>query len=292
MRSRAAVLVLAGILAACDSAPPATVAPTPTRAPDPTPATTTYSLGTNVWYEGLVLHMDLATAVLDSRGGTVDIAFRIENPGEEPSDLDAQMTLVVAGNRIAPTRESQVPTTPAGETALALLSFELQKIESADDGVLEIGADPDHIARVPFGPAGGEAVTFKPIDLKVSGAGSAGDLKITLRRGVLRWDLPDWSQELTADRRALTLTYDATYGGSFSGGLAFTGDNVSLRLPNGKTINTRADGHSQSVELIGAGKTKRGLISRFEIPAGMTGKFGLVVKSGGAQRVIPFTIKG
>jgi len=292
MRNRAAVLVLAGLLAACDSAPPATVAPTPTRAPDPTPATTTYSLGTDVWYEGLVLHMDLATTVLDSRGGTVDIAFRIENPGAEPSDLDARMTLVVAGNRIAPTRESHVPTTPAGETALALLSFELQEIDSADDGVLEIGADPDHIAKVPFGPAGGKAVTFKPIDLKVSGGGSAGDLKITLRRGVVRWDLPDWSQELTADRRALTLTYDATYGGSFAGGLAFTGDNVSLRLPNGKTINTRADGHSQSVELIGAGKTKRGLVSRFEIPAGMTGKFGLVVKSSGTQRIIPFTIKG
>lgn len=292
MRYRAAVLVLAGLLAACDSAPPATVRPTPTRAPDPTPATTTYSLGTDVWYEGLVLHMDLATAVLDSRGGTVDIAFRIENSGKEPSDLDAQMTLVVAGNRIAPTRESHVPTTPAGKTALALLTFELQEIDSADDGVLEIGADPDHIAKVPFGPAGGEAVTFKPISLKVSGTGSAGDLKIAIKRGVIRWDLPDWSQELTADRRALTLTYDATYNGGFSGGLAFTGDNVSLRLPNGKTIDTRADGHSQSVELIGAGKTKPGLVSRFEIPAGMSGKFGLVVKNGGTQRVIYFTIMG
>jgi hypothetical protein len=134
-------------------------------------------------------------------------------------------------------------------------------------------------------------VTFKPIDLKVSGTTSAGDLRIALKRGQIRWDLPDWSQELTADRRSLTLTYDATFSGGFSGGLAFTGDNVSLRLPNGKTINTRADGHSQSVELIGAGKTKRGLISRFEIPTGMTGKFGLVVKSGGTQRVISFTIK-
>ena len=293
MRIRRGVcLVFAAVLAACDTAPPATVAPTPTRVPDPSPATTTYKLDTDVWYEGLVLHMDLATTVLDARGGTVDIAFRIENPGDQPSDLDAEMTLVAAGNRIAPTRESHIPTTPAGETSLALLTFELQEIDSAEDGLLEIGADPDHIAKVPFGPAGGKAITFKPIQLKVSGTTTASDLRISLKRGVIRWDLPDWSQELTEDRRALTLTYDVTYSGSFPGGFAFTGDNVGLRLPNGKTIGTRADGHSQSAELIGRGKTKRGLISRFEIPMGMTGKFGLVVKSGGTQRVIPFTIKG
>jgi hypothetical protein len=67
---------------------------------------------------------------------------------------------------------------------------------------------------------------------------------------------------------------------------------VALRLPNGKVVDSRPDGHSQSVELIGAGKTKRGLMSRFEIPAGMTGKFALLVKSGGTQRAIGFTIKG
>ncbi|HET9852908.1 MAG TPA: hypothetical protein VFP56_10420 [Candidatus Limnocylindrales bacterium] len=287
-----ALLLLAALFAACASAPPASVAPTPTRAPLPTPLTTAYQLGTDVWYEGLVLHMDLATAVLDSRGGTVDIAFRIENAGAEPSDLDARMTLVVAGNRIAPTRESHIPTTPAGETALALLSFELQEIDSAEDGVLEIGADPDHIAKVPFGPAGGEAVTFQPVDLKLSGTTAASSLRITLRRGLIRWDLPDWSQELTEDLRALTLTYDATFTGTFSGGLAFTGNNVALRLPNGKIVEARPDGHSQSVELIGAGKTKRGLMSRFEIPASAKGKFGLVVRSGGEERIIAFTIKG
>src|SRR6185503_12182455 len=134
-RRLAAVLALTLLLAACDT-PAATVAPTPTRAPEPTPVETRYQLGTDVWYEGLVLHMDLATSRLDVRGGVVDVAFRIENPGAEASDLDARMTLIVAGNRIEPTRESHVPSTPAGETALALLTFELQGIASADDGVL------------------------------------------------------------------------------------------------------------------------------------------------------------
>lgn len=290
-RSLAAILAVTLLLAACDT-PAATVAPTPTRAPEPTPVETTYRLGTDVWYEGLVLHMDLATARLDVRGGVVDIAFRIENPGAEASDLDARLMLVVAGNRIEPTRESHVPSTPAGETALALLTFELQGIASADDGVLVIGADPDHIAKVPFGPAGGEAVTFQPVALTLKGSGAAGQLKLTLRSGLLRWDLPDWSQELTADLRALTVTYDATYTGSFTGGLPFSGGNVALRLPNGKVVEPRRDGRSQSIDLIGPGKTKKSLFSRFEIPAGATGTFQLIVRSGGETDGIAFTIKG
>lgn len=284
----AAVAIAAG---ACD-APVATVAPTPTRAPDPTPGTTRYQLGTDVWYEGLVLHMDLATATLDSRGGTVDVAFRIENPGADESDLDARMTLVVAGTRIEPTRESRIPTAEPGKTAPALLSFELQAIGSADDGVLEIGADPDHVARVPFGPAGGSAVTFEPVSLALKGSAAAGDLRIALRRGLVRWDLPDWSQEMTADLRVLTLTYDVTYDGTFAGGFAFTGDNVALRLPDGTRVEPRPDGHSQSIELVGSRKTKKSLFSRFEIPARATGKFALVVRNGSTERSITFTIKG
>jgi hypothetical protein len=33
-------------------------------------------------------------------------------------------------------------------------------------------------------------------------------------------------------------------------------------------------------------------MSRFEIPAGMTGKFALIVRSGGKTRAIGFTIRG
>jgi hypothetical protein len=287
----AAALAIVLALAACE-APAASVAPTPTRAPEPTPRETAYQIATDVWYEGLLLHMDRATSLLDVRGGTVDIAFRIENPGDEPSELDARLQLVVAGERIEPTGESHVPTTPAGETALALLTFELQEIASADDAVLEIGSEPDHVAKVPFRPDGGDAVTLEPITAEATGTGSAGDLRLTLKSTVVRWDLPDWSQELSADLRALTVTYDAAYTGSFTGGFAFTAENVALRLPDGTVVEPRRDGHSQSVELIGAGKTKKSLFSRFEIPADATGEFQLLVRNGSTTRGIKLTIEG
>jgi hypothetical protein len=284
----AAALAISG----CDTPAPSTAPPTPTEAPLATPVTTTYQLNQDVWYAGLLLHMDVATANLAPGGGTVDVAFHIENPTTDSADLNAKMTLVVAGNRVVPTRDSNVPSTPAGQTEPALLTFELQGIPSAADGVLEIGADPDFIAKVPFSKAAGDPVSFKPIEKAVKGTGSAGTLQITLRDALLRWDLPDWNQELTSDRRALTITYDVTFNGDFTGGFAFTGDNVALRLPSGKIVEARADGHSQSIDLIGAHATSKALSSRFEVPVGAKGKFALLIRNGQSQGSITFTIGG
>jgi hypothetical protein len=282
------------LLAGCIDAPAPTVAPTPTPTPEPTPTTTTYQLGATIWYEGLILHVDDAVATLDERGGPVEVRIRVENPGDDEGELDGRIRLLVdATSNDAPveaTRESKVPSVPAHGFVGALMTYELQGIRSVDKGVLLIGEDVNHVARIPLTPAGGDLVDFEPVVLALSGAGNAGDLRLTLRSAVRRWDLPDWSQELVASLDALTLTYDVTYQGTFSGGFAFTGDNVRLRLPNGTVIGPRRDGHSQSIELIGAGKTKRGLFSRFEIPTGMTGRFGLIVRSGNASKTIAFNL--
>ncbi len=114
----AATVALVIAFAACET-PAASVAPTPTRAPEADPRETVYELWTDVWYEGLVLHMDRATAILDARGGTVDITFRIENPGTEAADLDAR-TIRSSSRATAssPTRESHIPS-HAGRAARA-----------------------------------------------------------------------------------------------------------------------------------------------------------------------------
>jgi len=88
----------------------------------------------------------------------------------------------------------------------------------------------------------------------------------------------------------LTVTYDVTYVGTFMGGIAFTGANVRLRLPNGTLVGPRKDGHSQSVVLVGSGKTAKNLISRFEIPTGTSGTLALLVTDGSIHRVATFKI--
>ena len=279
----------------CLDAPAQSVIPTASPTPEPTPVTTTYQLDETVWYEGLVIHVDSVVASLDQRGGPVEVRIRFENPGEDEAQLAAPVLLQVdAGSEappLAPSRDSNIPSVPAHSFAAAVPTYELQEIPSVERAVVLIGEAPSHVARIPLTPAGGDAVRLEPVAVKVSGAGAAGDLRITLRSGVLRWDLPDWSQELAGDVAAVTFTYDVAYAGSFSGGFAFKGDNVGLRLPDGTIIEPRRDGHSQSIELIGAGQTKKGLLSRFEIPNGLTGKFALVVRNGSAAKAIPITIK-
>jgi len=289
-RLGALLVIVAFAAAACLDAPQASVGPTPTREPEATPTVTTFELGSTVWYEGLLVHLDRATAQLGPRAGVVDVVVRLENPGPEESELNGAIRLATGGATID-AKESRIPPVPPDGVGGAVLTYELTGVSSVADGVLEIGDDPQHIATVPLVQPP-EPVTFEPVQMDLAGTGTAGDLKLALHHGELRWDLPDWSQQLVAGLQALTLTYDASYLGSFAGGFAFTGDNVALRLPDGKVVGARRDGHSQSVELIGARKTKKNLFSRFEIPSGMTGRFNLLVKNGSNQVGIPFTIEG
>jgi hypothetical protein len=289
---RGAALALTMALAACGDASTPTGASTVAITPEPTPVTTVYELGSQVWYEGLVLTFDRVTATLDERGGLVDVLVGVANPGTDSDDLSGKIALVVGGTRIEPTRDSNIPDVPGGGSVAAVLTYELQAIPSIEDAVIQVGASPLHIARVPMTPGAGALVSYEPEALALAGSATAASLKITLRGGLLRSDLPDWWQELDAGLEALTLTYDVTYTGDFAGGLAFTGDNVALRLPDGSIIAARRDGHSQSVELIGSHKTKKGLFSRFEIPTKLTGSFALLVRNSATERTIKFTIGG
>ena len=106
----------------------------------------------------------------------------------------------------------------------------------------------------------------------------------------MRWDLPDWHDELPLATEALTVTYDVTYTGTFSGGIPFTADNVRIRLPDGTVLAPRADGHSQSIVAIGPGRTARGLTSRFEVPNGLAGFVAFVLRDGSAQKLIQFKV--
>ena len=296
-RRAAVMLVLSALVAGCLDAPAPSTTPTAPPTAEPTPTTTSFNLGTTVWYEGLVIHVDGASATLDERGGPVEFRIRMENFGDDEGELDARVLFQVDSSTsdppLEPTRESRIPTVPAHGLAGALMTYELQAIDSVDRGVLLIGEAPNHIARIPLTAEGGAPVVFEPIQLAVSGTTAINDLRLTLRSGVLRWDLPDWSEELPSNSQAITLTYDATYLGTFEGGYPFTGDNVRLQLPDRTWVVPRRDGHSQSIELIGPGKTKKDLMSRFEIPAGLTGRFALVVRTGpGASRAIPFVVEG
>jgi hypothetical protein len=288
------LVVVTVALSACLDVPAPTAAPTAIPTPEPTPVTTSYPMGTTVWYEGLVIKVNTATSTLDERGGPVNVQLVLQNDNEDDSDLSARVLFDPDGEGparpVAMTRDSKIPTVPAHGSASTILTYELQGVASVDRAEVVIGEAPNHVALVPLTGAAGSTVALKPVNLTVSGTAHAGSLGLALRGGVIRWDLPDWSQELAGDLEVITLTYDVTYDSGFTGGFAFTGDNVQLRLPDGTILDARKDGHSQSVELIAAHQTKRALFSRFEIPNGTKGKLTLLLHNGAASDTIRFTV--
>jgi hypothetical protein len=280
------------VVGACLGEAPATETPTQRPTPEPTATTTRYELDTKVWYAGLVLTFDRATAVLDPGGGEVTIGLQIGNPGPDPLGLSAPIRLTAGGQGFEVRRGTELPDVEAGGNETVSLPYDVIGLGSVDAAVIRVGASEDHQALVPLKAGGVQLLSLEPVAFDASGSATAGDLAIAIHTGLLRWDLPDWGEELPRASEALTVTYDVTYSGKFSGGFPFTGENIALRLPDGSVVEPRKDGRSQSLQVIAAGATAAGLASRFEIPAGARGAFALIVKNGSAEGAVEFSLPG
>ena len=286
-----AFLLLAGVLTGCttDQLPPPTAPPTAT--PFPTPTTTIFQLDATAWYAGLVIHLDRATAVLDAGGGFVTLDLRLENPGQDLASLEAPLLVESGGNEVDPVHGTVIPDVPAGGSVGASIQFDVDDTFVPEQATVRIGRAAEHVVIVPFAGGTRDLMTLQPQAFDLAGSGTAGALSITLTSGELRADLPDWGLELARDSLALTVTYSARYRGTFSGGFAFTGANIGLRLPDKSIVSSRPDGRSQSIEILPPGKLIPELRSRFEVPPPGDGAYGLVVRDGSATHVIPFTIE-
>lgn len=283
----AAGLLLGGCLV--DAPTPST---TPSVAPeaDPTPTVTAYPLDTTVWYGGLMLSFGTATATLDAKGGPVTVDLEIQNPGPEDAELDGPVLLTAGGQGVPPTRETVLPVVPAGGSVTVTVPFVVDGQFDLSGAVIRVGRPEEHQALVPLVPGVAEPVTLEPVTAELTVEGQAGSLLVELSGLELRADLPDWHQELPRGVLALTLTYGATFRSGFAGGFAFTTDNVALLLPDGTTIGSRRDGHSQSILVIGPGIRQAPLRSRFEVPSPGDGAYALVIRDGSATRRLPFVI--
>ena len=287
-----AAVALAVILAGCGQDVVPAPAATPTDVPLPTAVTTSYGVQATVWYAGLVVHVDAVTAILRAGVGAVTVHLRIENPGGDLATLDAPLRLTSGGEVVEPIRGTTLPDVAAGGSAAASVEFDVDAGFDIGLAVLRIGRTAYHQAIVPIADAGIAAVTLAPRVQALTGKAQAGSLLVTLHRSELRADLPDWGIELPPATMALTVTYDARYAGSFSGGFAFTTANVNLILPTGARIAARADGQSAPAVLIGPGKTVAGLWSRFEVPAPGPGTYALEIRDGSSSKRIAFAVAG
>lgn len=288
----AACLVLALVTLGCTAEPVPSVAPSPTVEPVPTAATVRYELGLTAWYAGLVIHVDRAVSVLGAGGGSVAIEMRLDNPGTDSATLEAPVFLAAGGKAVEPIRETVFPDVPGGGSASLTVEFDVDGAFGVPISALRIGRAAEHEVIVPLVTGSQALVLLAPQRFELAGGGKAGPLSVRITGGEVRADLPDWGLELPRTSLALTVTYDVTYGSTFSGGYPFTSSNIELVLPDGSTITARPDGHSAPAQVLNPGRTATGLQSRFEIPVPADGPYQLVVRDGSAHKGIPFTIAG
>lgn len=284
----AALALCASLAGACVSERQATGTLPPIDVGE-TPAATTYEIGTTVFIYGFIVKIESATASLDAKGGPVTVVADVENVGPDDS-LDVPIVLTAGDATFQLAHGTELPVQELGATDRVELEFEVTGRGSVADGEIRIGRPGDHVAVIPLRPDPSRVVTLEPLFAPIEKIGRAGTLHVALRWLNLRSDLPDWHDELPEASQALSLYYDVTYTGDFTGGTAFTADNVQLRLPDGTLVEPRADGHSQTIALLRRNEFNDGLQSRFEIPSGLTGSFALVIHDGSAQTAIPFSI--
>jgi len=287
----ASLVALVAIAAVGCEAEGPSASPTAGPTAEPTAVMTRYPLNADVWYAGLQLTFGEATATLDARGGSVEIEATFKNPGPFSAGLAAPIVLTAGSDVYELRRGTELPEVPSRGTADVTLGFDILGRSSVDDAVLTIGAPANHQGQVPLRPETGPVVSLEPVAVAATGSGVAGDLTVALQSGIVRWDLPDWGSELPLASEALTLTYNVTYTGKFAGGFAFTGANVALQLPDGTLVEPRKDGRSQSNEALDPGAAVLAA-TRFEIPAGTRGDFGLLVNDGTGKTTIAFTVDG
>ncbi|MEO7663611.1 MAG: hypothetical protein ABIV26_00675 [Candidatus Limnocylindrales bacterium] len=287
--SISAAMLLAGCLTDAGSA---SLAPTGSAAPDATPTVTSFHLDTTVWYAGIAIEFGTAIASLDAKGGPVTVTLALQNLGAEDASIEGPIRLAAGDQSVEPARETVIPTVPAGTRIATKIAFEVGPGFDFAAAAIRVGRSSEHQAVVPLLKAGSPIVpqTLEPITASLAAKVVAGALSVVIHRAELRADLPDWHQEMPREVLALTLTYDATFTGSFSGGLPFTSDSVSLRLPDGRTVQPRRDGHSQSLIVIGPGVKAPALQSRFEVGPPGGGTYTLFVSDGATKKSVAFEL--
>lgn len=264
------------LLGACGSGTPS-VTPSTSDSTflDPSPAVTPgeVAIDQTVWFGGFKLTLGNASLLTEDARIFVDIDTLFENQGTSSATLNATLNLSSGLDNYQPDLARQdLPEVPGLTTGSGTLSFDVDGEFSFDDAILTIGNAENNQALIPLG-TGGTFVDLAPVAVAVKGAATGGELRVRVRGGGLRADIPDRHDQVEAGKRALSLDIDITYRGDRAGGYAFSGNNLALTLPDGTTVAVD-DG---PIELLRAGTTLPDQQVRFIVRDPAAGTYELVV---------------
>lgn len=227
-----------------NAAPPATPG-APTSAPGK--AATTVQIGKTLYWGGLKFEVKSATYKAAAADGsssskvvvdtTVTNTFKTEAVRNWPDSA-----LDIAGTPVMGDYGTAAPPTPGASNPVPLTfttNADPGHPFSFDGASLVLGDASETQAVAPLGTGGREAISLKPIDLKLPGdpALTSGRLSLNLKYAQLRADTG--STALKRGQRALLVVFDMT-GHVGPAGMAVSGENLRLKLPNGQVVGPTA----------------------------------------------------
>lgn len=268
-----------------------TATATETAAPEPV----TVEIGRSFWHAGWKVDIVDATYTPAGSGlfaeATVTVRVVFDNLGANTARFNSTIALT-AGGQAYPDDAAQNdwPNVPGRLSANGEIVIIVDEPFAFDDAVLIVGHPDNNQATVPLGSAG-EFVSLEPVVLEVSGEAIAAErLRMAIKGGEVRADLPKEHDEVEAGRLALTLDVIATFESDFAGGYGLTPANFALRLPDGTAVAP----DDAPIKLLRGRSPLDGLRVRFLVPGTASGDYALVViddtQRDAPLAEIPFTV--
>ncbi|TWE16513.1 hypothetical protein [Kitasatospora atroaurantiaca] len=204
---------------------------------------TTVQIGRTAYWGGLKIDVKSATYKPATEGGygykvvldtTVTNTFRTTAVRNWPD-----FAIDIAGTPLGGDYGSAVPPTPGASNPLTLTfngSADADHAFTFDGASLVLGDASEAQAVVPLGKGGREAISLKPIDLKLPANTvlTSGRLSLSLKTAQLRADVGN-NNGLKRGQRALLVVFDMT-GHVGPAGMAVDGGILRLKLPNGQVV--------------------------------------------------------
>jgi len=208
---------------------------------------TTVQIGRTAYWGGLKVEVKSATykpAAEGSYGYKVVLDTTVTNTFRTTAVRNwPDFAIDIAGTPLGGDYGSAVPPTPGASNPLTLTfsgSADSGRGFAFDGASLVLGDPSETQAVVPLGKGGREAITLKPIDLKLPAntALTSGRLSLSLKYAQLRADVGS-NTSLKRGQRALLVVFDMT-GHVGPAGMAVDGGMLRLKLPNGQVVGPTA----------------------------------------------------
>ena len=165
--------------------------------------------------------------------GTLDLDLSLKNLTPTSLTPQGEWSVETKGASKPPSDLSSLQEIPGEGKAPGKISATLDDF-SMDDAVVTFGAATTNQAKVPLGTTG-EVVSYAPTTQAISGSATSGDVTIKLTKAETRVFGPGSGyRQADAGKVYILLTGQATT--SSASGYAFSGDNLTLTLPDGTAV--------------------------------------------------------